>query len=138
ASRGPALPAVEQVLAQPDGVEPEVLDRPDHVEELRPADLALDLGELDPDLEGPPRHQPPAATAAAIARRWSGVLPQQPPTIVAPASRISSTWPAIVSGSARYTARMSTSSGIPAFDLATSTTSGRAACILAMTGISSS
>ena len=98
---GPVLPAVQQVLAEPDGVEPEVLDGPDHVEELRPADLALDLGELDADLERPSRHQPPAATAAAIARRWSGVLPQQPPTMVAPASRISSTWPAIVSGSAR-------------------------------------
>ena len=33
---------------------------------------------------------------------------------------------------------MSTSSGIPAFDLATRTTSGAAACIVAMTGMSSS
>ena len=47
----PVLPAIEEVLADPDGVEPEVLDRAGHVEELGPADLALDLGELDADLE---------------------------------------------------------------------------------------
>ena len=48
---GPVRPAIEQVLADPDRVEPEVLDRPGHVEQLRPADLALDLGQLDADLE---------------------------------------------------------------------------------------
>ena len=48
---GPVLPSIEQVLADPDRVEPEVLDGAGHVEELRPADLALDLGELDADLE---------------------------------------------------------------------------------------
>ena len=48
---GPVLPAIEEVLADPHGVEPEVLDRAGHVEELGPADLALDLGELDADLE---------------------------------------------------------------------------------------
>ena len=55
ASHGPrgraVRPAVEEVLADPDGVEAEVLDRAGHVEELRPADLALDLGQLDADLE---------------------------------------------------------------------------------------
>ena len=44
-------PAIEQMLADPHGVETEVLDRADHVEQFRPADLALDLGELDADLE---------------------------------------------------------------------------------------
>ena len=48
---GPVLPSIEEVLADPHGVEPEVLDRPGHVEELGPADLALDLGQLDADLE---------------------------------------------------------------------------------------
>src|SRR6185503_15805032 len=46
-------PAVEQVLTDPDRVEPEVLDRLDHVEQLGPADLALDLRELDANLERP-------------------------------------------------------------------------------------
>ena len=46
--RGPAdRPAVEEVLAEPDRVEAELLDRARHVEELRPADLALDLGQLE-------------------------------------------------------------------------------------------
>ena len=45
-------PAVEEVLADPERVEAEVLDRAGHVEELRPADLALDLGQLDADLDG--------------------------------------------------------------------------------------
>ena len=51
AASRPILPAIEEVLADPHGVEPEVLDRAGHVEELGPADLALDLGELDADLE---------------------------------------------------------------------------------------
>ena len=101
----PILPAIEEVLADPHGVEPEVLDRAGHVEELGPADLALDLGELDADLERAAGHgvgrQAGCVTAVAIARRCSGVLPQQPPTMVAPATRISTTWPAIVTGSAR-------------------------------------
>ena len=49
----PVLPAIEEVLADPDRVEAEVLDGPGHVEQLRPAHLALDLGELDADLERP-------------------------------------------------------------------------------------
>jgi hypothetical protein len=44
------------MLADPDGVVPEVLGRPDHVEDLRPADLALDLWELDADLQRAVRH----------------------------------------------------------------------------------
>ena len=107
ASQGPrggaVRPAVEQVLAEPDRVVAEVLDGTDHVEELRPADLTLDLGELDADLERTAADGVGHAgrTAAAMARRWSGVLPQHPPRMVAPASRISRTWPAIVAGSAR-------------------------------------
>lgn len=38
------------------------------------------------------------ATAADIAARWAGVLPQHAPTIRAPASRISTAVRAIVSG----------------------------------------
>ena len=41
--------AVEQVVADPDRVEAARLRRPRHREVLRPADLALDLGELDAD-----------------------------------------------------------------------------------------
>ena len=62
AAGGRSSPAIEEVLADPDGVEAEVLDRPGHVEELGPADLALDLGELDADLER-------AAGVAVIAGR---------------------------------------------------------------------
>ena len=51
AASRPILPAIEEVLADPDGIEPEVLDRAGHVEELGPADFALDLGELDADFE---------------------------------------------------------------------------------------
>ena len=51
AARRAVLPAVEQVLADPDRVEPEILDRAGHVEKLGPAHVALDLGELDADLE---------------------------------------------------------------------------------------
>ena len=40
-----------------------------------------------------------AVTRPAMARRWSGVLPQHPPMIVAPASRIASAWTAIAAGS---------------------------------------
>ena len=39
-------------------------------------------------------------SASAIARRWTGVLPQQAPMMVAPADRISSAQPAIMAGSA--------------------------------------
>ena len=49
----PVRPAVEQVLADPDRIEAEELDGADHVEQLRPADLAFDFGELDADLQGP-------------------------------------------------------------------------------------
>ena len=50
---------------------PTVLDGPDHVEQLGPADLAFDLGQLDPDLERPRAHAGTAGTPrlAAIARR---------------------------------------------------------------------
>ncbi len=51
----PVGPAVQQVLADPDRIEAEILDRADHVEQLGPADLALDFGELDADLEWPAR-----------------------------------------------------------------------------------
>src|SRR6185503_13518746 len=77
-------PAVQEVLAQPDRVEAEVLDGPDEVEQLRPADLALDLGELDADLDRALGHRcrpGQAPSAAAIARRWSGVEPQHAPTM---------------------------------------------------------
>ena len=108
ASHGPrrsaARPAVQQVLAEPDRVEAVVLDGADQVEHLRPADLALDLGELDADLDRPRRHaarpQRPAS-ATAIAARWSGVLPQHAPMMRAPASRISIAVPAMTSGLAR-------------------------------------
>ena len=50
-ARRPVRPAIEQVLADPDRIEPEILDRADHVEELGPAHLALDLGQLDADPE---------------------------------------------------------------------------------------
>ena len=47
-----------------------------------------------------PGHRPhQAVTRSAIARRWAGVLPQQPPMIVAPASRIRSACAAISAGS---------------------------------------
>ena len=52
-SSGPIREAVQEVLADPDRVEAQVLDGAGHVEQLRPADLALDLGELDADLERP-------------------------------------------------------------------------------------
>ena len=45
------LVAVEEVFADPDGVEPEILDRAGHVEEFGPAHVPLDLGELDADLD---------------------------------------------------------------------------------------
>ena len=51
AARRPVGPSIEEVLADPDRVVAEVLDGADHVEDLRPADLALDLGQLDADLE---------------------------------------------------------------------------------------
>lgn len=41
------------------------------------------------------------ASAPAIASRCAGVVPQQPPMIVAPASRIASAWVAMTEGSAR-------------------------------------
>ena len=50
-ARLPIGPAVEEVLADPHRVETQVLDRARHVEELGPAHVALDLGELDADLE---------------------------------------------------------------------------------------
>src|SRR5262249_9672152 len=52
-----ALPAVEEMLADPDRVEAQVVDRAGEVDELRPADLSLDLGQLHPDAEWP-RHRP--------------------------------------------------------------------------------
>jgi hypothetical protein len=54
-SRRPVTPSVEQMLAEPDRVVAQVLDRADHVEDLGPAHLALDLRQLDTDLERP-RH----------------------------------------------------------------------------------
>jgi cellulose synthase/poly-beta-1,6-N-acetylglucosamine synthase-like glycosyltransferase len=51
AAGGPVLPSIEEVLADPHRVEPEVLDRPRHGEEFRPTDVAFDFGELDADLE---------------------------------------------------------------------------------------
>ena len=50
----------------------------------------------EPEPEPEPQ---PWLTKAAIARRWSGVLPQHPPMIVAPASRIANAWTAIAWGS---------------------------------------
>ncbi len=47
AARRSIRPAIEEMLAEPDRVEAEVLDRPDHVQQLGPAHLALDLGQLD-------------------------------------------------------------------------------------------
>jgi hypothetical protein len=73
-----------------------------------------------------------------MAARCAGVLPQHAPMIVAPASRNSAAYDAMTDGSALYTARMSTSSGMPALDFATRMASGAAARILAMTGTSSS
>ena len=63
----PVRPAVEEVLADPHRVEAQVLDRAGHVEQLGPADLALDLGELDADLE-----RTAAAIAEAYRRRAGG------------------------------------------------------------------
>ncbi len=73
-ARRPVGPSIQEVLAEPDRVVAEVLDRADQVEHLGPADLALDLGELDADLERALPHggcQLAAAgrSAAAIARR---------------------------------------------------------------------
>ena len=60
--RGPGLPRpaglaalvpVQQVVAEPDGVEAGLLGGAGDGAELRPADLALHLGELDADPEGP-------------------------------------------------------------------------------------
>ena len=48
--------------------------------------------------ENPPRQ---ASRRSAIASRCSGVVPQQPPTIVAPASRIERAWIAISEGADR-------------------------------------
>ena len=61
--------------------------------------LARRVDEVDPLAHARAARQ--SATSAAIARRCSGVLPQQPPMIEAPASRIVSAAAAIVSGSAR-------------------------------------
>ena len=67
--------------------------------------LARRVDEVDPLAHWRSRSSRSAAaqpaTRAAIARRWSGVVPQQPPMIEAPASRIVSAAAAIVSGSAR-------------------------------------
>ena len=40
---------IEQVVAEPDRLEPDLLGRPRHREVLGPAHVALDLGELDAD-----------------------------------------------------------------------------------------
>jgi hypothetical protein len=92
------------MLADPHGVEAEILDGADHVKELRPADVSLDLRELDTDLERAdhgPQATGDASNAARIARRWSGELPQQPPMIRAPESRISRAVSDINAGLAR-------------------------------------
>ena len=57
---GPRLPwtdgavgrLVQEVVTNPDGIEPEVLDRQSHVPDLRPTDQPFDLGKLDADGEG--------------------------------------------------------------------------------------
>ena len=48
----PVLAAVQQVVAQPDRVEPDLLGGACEVDVLGPADLAFDLGELDTDAQG--------------------------------------------------------------------------------------
>ena len=47
AARFSIRPAIEQVFADPERVEPGVLDRSNHVEDLGPADVTLDLRELN-------------------------------------------------------------------------------------------
>src|SRR5215213_4553064 len=58
----PAVAAVEQVVAEPDRVEAGRVGRPGHGQVLGPAHVALDLGELDADAQGP--------HAAASLARW--------------------------------------------------------------------
>jgi hypothetical protein len=52
AARLAVLVAVEEVVAEPDRVEPDRLRGHRHRAQLRPADDPLDLGELDADLQG--------------------------------------------------------------------------------------
>ena len=64
ASHGPAGavvagPAVEEVVAGPDGIEAELLGAQRHRPQVRPAGLPLDLGELDADLERATGHRGP-------------------------------------------------------------------------------
>jgi hypothetical protein len=49
AALGATVVSVEQVVAEPDRVEADLLGRSRHPRELRPADVALDLRELHAD-----------------------------------------------------------------------------------------
>jgi hypothetical protein len=66
----PIGPAVEQMLADPDRIEALVLDGAGQVEQLGPAHLALDLGQLDPHVERPPTRR---GTHRAVAGLIPGV-----------------------------------------------------------------
>ena len=55
-----------------------------------------------------------ARATFAMAPMWSGVVPQQPPMMLAPASISSFTWDAMYSGVSRNTVLPSTTLGMPA------------------------
>src|SRR5919106_4194497 len=70
---GPPVVAVEEVVAEPDRVEPDLLGGSGHGHVFGPGRLALDLGQLDPDAERT-RHrvQPRTSDAkAANASVWA-------------------------------------------------------------------
>jgi len=52
------LIAIKEVVAEPHGVETHLLAPSGHGGDFRPADLALDLGQLKPDLERARRIRP--------------------------------------------------------------------------------
>ena len=65
-ARRPARPAVEEVVAEPQRVEPDVLGGARHGPQFGPADLALDLRQLHADAERPTtlRHGTPPSRRA--------------------------------------------------------------------------
>ncbi len=88
---------VEQVIAHPDGVEPDLLRGPRHREVLRPAHLALDLGELDADPQAAApagRHQLPTSWRAEIIAMRGSPRSRRTLKAIAP----------VTSGSPRYVA----------------------------------
>ncbi len=51
--RGSDLELVQQMVAQPERVEPDLLGEPRHRDQVAERDLVFDLGQLDADLHAP-------------------------------------------------------------------------------------